>query len=105
MWHAEGQTTHFNSVITSVNVCTGHSQAVPLRPEFITPQDGQAKMDCEIAAAKRWLAAQAERYATGNDTLLGDDLYAHQPFCRQALLQAFHFLFTCQPASHALLSG
>lgn len=82
----------------------GHSQVVPLRPEFITPQDGQAKQDCEIAAAKRWLAAHAEGYSTGNDTLLGDDLYAHQPFCRQVLLHGFHFLFTCKPASHPHLS-
>jgi hypothetical protein len=33
--------------------------------------------------------------------LLGDDLYAHQAFCRQVLLPGFHFLFTCKPASHA----
>jgi hypothetical protein len=78
---------------------------VPLRPEFIRPQDGQAKQDCEINAAKRWLAAHAAQYSTGNDTVLGDDLYAHQPFCRQVLLHGFHFLFTCKPASHAHLSG
>ncbi len=81
------------------------SQVVPLRPEFIRPQDGQVKQDCEINAAKRWLAAHAAHYSTGNDTLLGDDLYAHQPFCRQVLLHGFHFLFTCKPASHAHLSG
>jgi hypothetical protein len=101
--HAEGQTTHFHSAITPVIVSPSHRQVVPLRPEFITPQDGQAKQDCEINAAKRWLAAHAGRYATGNDTLLGDDLYAHQPFCRQVLLHGFHFLFTCKPASHASL--
>lgn len=101
--HAEGKTTHFHSAITPVIVSPGHRQVVPLCPEFITPQDGQAKQDCEIAAAKRWLAAHAERYATGNATLLGDDLYAHQPFCRQVLLHGFHFLFTCKPASHATL--
>jgi hypothetical protein len=101
--HAEGKTTHFHSAITPVIVSPGHRQVVPLRPEFITPQDGQLKQDCEINAAKRWLAAHAERYSTGNDTLLGDDLYAHQPFCRQVLLHGFHFLFTCQPSSHATL--
>jgi hypothetical protein len=101
--HADGKTTHFHSAITPVIVSPGHSQVVPLRPEFITPQDGHAKQDCEIAAAKRWLAAHAQRYASGNDTLLGDDLYAHQPFCRQVLLHGFHFLFTCKPASHATL--
>ena len=102
--HADGKTTHFHSAITPVIVSPGHAQVVPLRPEFIMPQDGHAKQDCEIAAAKRWLAAHATRYHTGNDTLLGDDLYAHQPFCRQVLLHGFHFLFTCKPASHPHLS-
>jgi hypothetical protein len=103
--HAEGQITHYHSAITPVVVSPGHAQVVPLRPEFIRPQDGQVKQDCEINAAKRWLAAHGERYATGNDTLLGDDLYAHQPFCRQVLLHNFHFIFTCKPSSHAHLSG
>jgi hypothetical protein len=103
--HTDGSITHYHSAITPVIVSPRHRQVVPLRPEFITPQDGQVKQDCEIAAAKRWLAAHAERYFTGNDTLLGDDLYAHQPFCRQVLLHGYHFLFTCQPSSHAHLSG
>lgn len=105
MRHADGQVTHFHSAITPVIVCPGHSQVVPLRPEFIVPQDGEAKQDCEINAAKRWLSAHAERYSTGNDTLLGDDLYAHQPFCRQVLLHSFHFFFTCKPASHSHLTS
>lgn len=103
--HAEGQITHYHSAITPVMVSPGHSQVVPLRPEFIRPQDGQVKQDCEINAAKRWLAANAERYSTGNDTLLGDDIYAHQPFCRQVLLHNFHFFFTCKPSSHTHLYG
>lgn len=101
--HKDGSCTHFHSAITPVIVSPGHSQVVPLRPEFIIPQDGHNKQDCEIVAAKRWLAAHAERYCTGNDTLLGDDLYAHQPFCRQVLLHNFHFLFTCKPGSHTHL--
>jgi len=103
--HAEGQITHFHSAITPVVVSPSHSQVVPLRPEFIVPQDGQVKQDCEINAAKRWLAAYAALYSTGNDTFLGDDLYAHQPFCRQVLLYGYHFLFTCKPASHEHLNG
>jgi hypothetical protein len=103
--HAEGTTTHYHSAITPVIVSPGCSQVVPLRPEFIQPQDGTTKQDCEINAAKRWLSAHAERYTSGNDTLLGDDLYAHQPFCRQVLLHGFHFLFTCKPSSHTHLSG
>lgn len=103
--HADGTTTHYHSAITPVIVSPGCSQVVPLRPEFIQPQDGTTKQDCEINAAKRWLSAHAERYTSGNDTLLGDDLYAHQPFCRQVLLHGLHFLFTCKPSSHTHLSG
>ena len=104
MEHASGKTTHFHSAITPVIVSPGHSQVVSLPPEFITPQDGQLKQDCEINAAKRWLATHGARHSPGNSTLLGDDLYAHQPFCRQALLHGFHFLFTCKPLSHTYLS-
>ena len=43
--HAEGQITHFHSAITPVIVSPGHAQVVPLRPEFITPQDGQVNLD------------------------------------------------------------
>jgi hypothetical protein len=103
--HQNGECTHYHSAITPVIVSPLHQEVVPLRPEFIVPQDGHDKQDCEIAAAKRWLAAHSERYASGNDTLLGDDLYAHQPFCRQVLLRGYHYLFTCKPASHTHLFG
>ena len=72
-------------------------------PEFITPQDGHNKQDCEIAAGKRWLEKNGAFYQNGNATLLGDDLYAHQPFCRRALLYSYHYIFTCKPDSHTHL--
>ena len=39
------------------------NRVVPLEPEFIVPQDGDAKQDCESQAARRRLAAHATRYA------------------------------------------
>ena len=104
--HSNGQITHYHSAITPVIVAPGQRHAIALRPEFMVPQDGHSKQDCEIAAAKRWLAKEAARYLpglNGNATLLGDDLYAHQPFCRQVLLQRYHFIFTCKPDSHTHL--
>jgi len=101
--HTNGQTTYYHSAITPVIVATDRPEVISLRPEFITPQDGHTKQDCEIAAAKRWLEQNTTRYLEGTVTLLGDDLYAHQPFCRQALMRGFHFLFTCKPDSHPTL--
>jgi hypothetical protein len=87
-----------------VVVAPGRSEVFALRPEFIVPQDGHDKQDCEIAAAKRWLQTNFQRYRRhGTVTLLGDDLYAHQPFCRQVLLHDAHFLFTAKPTSHLAL--
>ncbi len=103
--HKNGKRTHYHSAITPVVVSPGHSEVVTLKPEFILKQDGHEKQDCEIAAAKRWLSKHAQQYAEGNSTLLGDDIYAHQPFCRQALLHGFHFLFTCKPSSHTRLTA
>ncbi len=101
--HANGEITYYHSAVTPVIVAPGQAQVIPLRPEFITPQDGHTKQDCEIAAAKRWLEQNTDRYLCGVVTLLGDDLYAHQPFCRRTLLYGFHFLFVCKPESHPTL--
>ena len=101
--HQSGAITYYHSAVTPVIVAPGQPQAIALRPEFITPQDGHTKQDCEIAAAKRWLEKNGATYSPLKATLLGDDLYAHQPFCRRTLLYNFHFIFVCKPDSHTTL--
>jgi hypothetical protein len=101
--HKSGPITYYHSAITPVIVAPGQPHAIALRPEFITPQDGHTKQDCEIAAAKRWLEKHSSGYQSLKATLLGDDLYAHQPFCRRTLLHGFHFIFVCKPDSHKSL--
>ena len=101
--HKNGEKTYFHSAVTPVIVAPGQEHAIPLRPQFITPQDGHTKQDCENAAAKRWLQESGHLYAPLKATLLGDDLYSHQPFCRNALLHDFHFIFVCKPDSHTTL--
>jgi hypothetical protein len=99
-----GQPLYYHAAITPVIVCPGHSQVIALPPEYIMPQDGQAKQDCERAAAKRWLSKHAERVAPHGVTFLGDDLYSNQPFCALVLHNRFNFIFTCKPDSHPKLS-
>ncbi len=89
-----------------MSVAPGQKHAIALRLEFIVPQDGHDKQDCETAAAKRWLDREGAHYLTvlnHNVTYLGDDLHAHQPFCRRVLLQRSHFIFTGKPESHTYL--
>ena len=101
--HKSGDKTYYHSALTPVIVAPGQPQAIALRPEFITPQDGHTKQDCEIAAAKRWLEKNGATYSPLKATLLGDDLYSHQPFCRRTLRHDFHFIFVCKPDSHTTL--
>ena len=101
--HQSGEKTHYHSAITPVIVAPGQPHAISLRPEFITPQDGHTKQDCEIAAAKRWLEKNGALYSSLKVTLLGDDIYSHQPFCRKSLLYDFHFIYVCKPDSHQTL--
>jgi hypothetical protein len=67
--HKNGSVTYFHSAILPVIVAPGQSQVIALAPEFITPQDGTEKQDCEVAAAKRWLSVQAKTF-TGQPVTL-----------------------------------
>ena len=98
-----GETHYFHSVVTPVIVCPGRSQVIPLVPEFIVPQDGHDKQDCETAAAKRWLSQHGQRFSPLKVTVLGDDLYCHQPLCQKLLEQQFNFILVCRPESHTTL--
>jgi hypothetical protein len=92
-----------HTAITPVLVAPGESRVIALEPEFIQPQDGAEKQDCERNAGKRWLVRNASHLADHAVTLLGDDLYCNQPFCEQVLDQGLHFIFTCKPDSHLAL--
>jgi hypothetical protein len=76
---------------------------VPLQPEFIAPQDGSDKQDCESRAGRRWLAAHGPTFAHLNPIYLGDDLYSCQPICEAVLAVGGHFLFVCKLQSHPTL--
>ena len=98
-----GKTLYRHTLVTPVIVAPGLSRVVPLPPEFVRAQDGVEKQDCELAAAKRWLTQWGTHYAPRGITLLGDDLYCHQPFCEAVRAENMDFLFVCKPDSHALL--
>jgi len=95
-----GHTLYDHAAITPVSVCPGQAQVIALPPEYIMPQDGHGKQDCERAAGKRWLRKHAAQVAPHGVTVLGDALYSNQPFCTLALHEGYNFIFTCKPDSH-----
>ena len=99
----DGTVGIFNSAILPVIVAPSQSQVISLAPEFITPQDGFQKQDSEVAAAKRWISNYASEFKNQPVTLLGDDLYSHQPMAEHCLESGMNFIFTCLPESHTAL--
>lgn len=100
---SNGKTNYYHSLITPVIVQADNEHVISLEPEFIVPQDGHEKQDCEIEASKRWLGEHGKYYAKRNVTLLGDDLYSRQPFCQAVKDTKMHFILVCKEDSHSQL--
>jgi hypothetical protein len=100
---SNGVTTYSHSAITPVVVAPDHSHVISLAPEYIIPQDGHEKQDCEQAAIKRWIKVHAEQYAAQKVTISADDLHCKQPFCELLLDNGFNFVLVCKPTSHKTL--
>ena len=58
---SNGKTEHFQAMVSATLVAPGHDRALPLEPEFIRPQIGALKQDCEARATARRLAANGPR--------------------------------------------
>jgi hypothetical protein len=101
--HRNGTTTYFHGCVTPIVVSPNQKQVINLSPEFIKKQDGHQKQDCENAAVKRWLNKNHQNKYSYAVTLLGDDLYSHEPVCELALKQGYNFIFVCLQTSHKTL--
>jgi hypothetical protein len=95
--------TYSHKVVTPVIVNPGENKVISLIPEFITPQDGHDKQDCENAAAKRWIQTHGAKFKELGTTLTGDDLYCNQPLCQLMLDEGLDFIVVCKKDSHKTL--
>ena len=100
---ANGKVESYHAMLAATVVAPGHAMALPLMPEFIAPQDGTEKQDCERRAAKRWLATHAERVKDLRPIYLGDDLFACQPIAEAITATGGDFLLTAKSSSHKAL--
>ena len=98
-----GRTESYHAMLAATIVAPGYAMALPLMPEFIAPQDGAEKQDCERNAAKRWLATHGERLEHLRPIYLGDDLFACQPVADAIRAAGGDFLLTAKPSSHKAL--
>jgi hypothetical protein len=100
---SNGKVESYHTLLAATVVAPGHSKVVPLFPEFIAPQDGAEKQDCERNAVKRWHASHAARLRPLRPVYLGDDLFACQPIVKMLNDAGDDFIFTCKESSHKAL--
>jgi hypothetical protein len=100
---ANGAVESYHTMLAATVVAPGHARVVPLFPEFVAPQDGAEKQDCERNAVKRWHAKHGERLRPLRPVYLGDDLYACQPVAAMLRAEGDDFIFTAKPSSHKAL--
>jgi hypothetical protein len=101
---SDGGTEYFHAFLGASLVAPGHQRVMPLPAEFITPQHGAQKQDCERDAAKRWLAKHGPNVADLRPVYLGDDLFACQPIAEAIHAVGGNFILTCKPSSHQTIT-
>jgi hypothetical protein len=97
---SDGGTEYFHAFLGASIVAPGHQHVLPLAPEFIAPQDGAEKQDCERNAVKRWLARHGPALAHLRPVFLADDLMSCQPVAEAIQAAGGNFILTCKPSSH-----
>ena len=85
-----------------MTVAPGNNKVIPPEPEFVTPQVGATKQDCELNAAKRWIKRNSF-LADQKVVVMGDDLFSGSPFCKLLSEHGFHFILVCKPTPYETL--
>lgn len=100
---SNGKVESYHTMLAATVVAPGYSKVIPLFPEFISPQDGAVKQDCERNAVKRWHAKHGERLRALRPIFLGDDLFACEPVAKMLKDSGDDFIFTAKQDSHKTL--
>ena len=100
---ANGKIENYHTMLAATVVAPGHSRVIPLFPEFIAPQDGAEKQDCERNAVKRWHNKHGDRLRRLRPIHLGDDIFACHPIVTMLAATGDDFIFTCKASSHKAL--
>lgn len=100
---ANGEIEYFHTFVAATIVKPHCGLTYSLPPEFVTPQDGSVKQDCEYKAALRWLQRVGPLCFQLKPIYLGDDLYAKNEICERILDMKGSFIFTCKDNSHKTL--
>ncbi|MBI3799760.1 MAG: hypothetical protein HY268_22655 [Deltaproteobacteria bacterium] len=96
--------THYSHVVVAATVTRAGSHAIlPLDAEEVHKTEGQQKQDCELTAAKGLVTRLRAEHRQLSLCIVGDDLYAHEPFIEELRARRLGFVRVAKPTSHRAL--
>ena len=101
--HRDGSVSYYHQVLQGGIMHPDCSKVIPFMPEQICNSDGGSKQDCEMNAAKRFIANVTKSFPRLGLVLGGDSLFSRQPIIEQILAEKQHYLFAAKPGDHKYL--
>jgi hypothetical protein len=98
-----GKTTYYHQMLGAAIVHPDFKEAIPLMPEPIIKQDGQAKNDCERNAAKRFFEHFRVDHPHLPVVVVEDGLASNAPHIHECQRYNLRFLLGVKQGDHAFL--
>jgi hypothetical protein len=98
--HKNGTVSYYHQMLGAVIVHPDFSEVIPLMPEPIQRQDGQAKNDCERNAARRWLKQFRKDHPHLPIIVIEDALSPNAPHIRDLQDYHAHFILGVKEGDH-----
>jgi Transposase DDE domain len=101
--HQNGKVSYYHQMLGAALVHPDFSEVIPLAPEPIQHQDGQAKNDCERNAARRWLKQFRKDHPHLPVIVTEDALGSNAPHIRDLMNSRVHFILGVKEGDHQYL--
>jgi hypothetical protein len=95
--------TYHHQMLGAVLTHPDRKEVIPLMPEPIQKQDGEAKNDCERNAARRFLEKLRRAHPHLKLIVVEDGLASNAPHVRDLAQYGMHFILGVKPGDHAFL--
>lgn len=95
-----GEVHYSHVVVGATLVRAGSHDILPLDAEQVRNTDGREKQDCELNAGKRLINRLRQEHRQLSMIVIGDDLYAHEPFILDLRALRMDFVLVAKPDSH-----
>ena len=101
--YKDGTTLYYHQFLGAAIVHPDKREVIPLVPEMIMKQDGQAKNDCERNAAKRFLSSFRKDHPKLKVIVIEDGLSSNAPHINDLTKHNCRYILGVKPNDHKFL--